>query len=106
MEHKLGLHRKQVEAESELAKKAATAERAQAVKEAKLEVQQGNLEAERTRFAQEIEFRTQRFEAEAATLKDLSSQILDRLPRFDRTHTTIEHIGTPPADQKELGSGK
>ena len=70
----------------------AKAERIRAVEEAKLAVREGNLEAERTRFEQEIEFRTKRFEEEAATLRDLTGQILARLPNVTAsfTHTTSD----------------
>lgn len=98
IEHKLGLHRKQIESEKEIMQKEARAERLSAVEEAKLAVREGNLDAERKRFEQEIEFRTKRFEEEAATLRNLTSQILERLPKVnvDRTFSTVEHIGEQP----------
>lgn len=94
-EHKLGLHRKQVESERTIMHKEAEAERIRAVEEAKLAVREGNLDAERKRFEQEIDFRTKRFEQEAETLRDLTKQILDRLPKVnvDRTFSTVEHVG-------------
>jgi hypothetical protein len=67
----------------------------QAQLEAKLAVREGNLDAERKRFDQEIEFRTRRFEEEAATLRDLTGQILQRLPtvNVERRYVTQENFG-------------
>ncbi len=98
IEHKLGLHRQQIESEKKIMVAEAQAERLRAVEEAKLAVREGNLDAERARFEQEIEFRTKRFEEEAQTLRDLTGQILDRLPtvNVDRTFQTVEHIGQAP----------
>ncbi len=95
IEHKLGLHRVQVESERTIMRTEAEAERLRAVEEARLAVREGNLDAERKRFEQEIEFRTKRFEEEAATLRNLTSQILERLPKVnvERTFSTVEHIG-------------
>src|SRR5579859_1511089 len=58
IEHKLGLHRIQIESERTIMQKEAEAERLRAVEEAKLAVREGNLDAERKRFEEEIEFRT------------------------------------------------
>lgn len=101
VEHKLGLHRAQIESERRIMLAEAEAERIRAVEEAKLAVREGNLEAERKRFEEEIEFRTKRFEEEAATLRDLTGQILARLPNVTAsfTHTTSDR----PAPA--LGSG-
>jgi chromosome segregation ATPase len=104
IEHKLGLHRTQIESERVIMTKEAEAERIRAVEEAKLVVREGNLDAERARFEQEIEFRTNRFEEEAKTLRDLTGQILARLPtvNVDRSFRTVEHIGNAP----ELEAGE
>ena len=87
VEHKLGLHRKQVESERRMMQAEAESERKRAVDEARLAVRESNLEAERKRFEQEIEFRTRRFEEEAATLRDLTGQILDRLPNISAVYS-------------------
>lgn len=95
IEHKLGLHRVQIESERRIMIAEAEAERLRAVEEAKLAVREGNLKAERKRFEQEIEFRTKRFEEEAATLRGLTEQILSRLPTVtvDRQYRTVETVG-------------
>ncbi len=82
-------------------------QRLRAVEEARLAVREGNLDAERTRFEQEIEFRTKRFEEEAKTLRDLTAQILDRLPKVnvERTFSTVEHIGQQALDAGEKDAG-
>lgn len=87
VEHKLGLHREQIESERRIMLAEAAAERIRSVEEAKLAVREENLTAERERFEQEIEFRTQRFEAEAETLRNLTTQILERLPNVTATFT-------------------
>jgi hypothetical protein len=106
IEHKLGLHRTQIESERVVMQKEAEAERIRAVEEAKLAVREGNLDAERKRFEEEIEFRTKRFEEEAATLRNLTSQILERLPtvNVERRIETVEHVGQRPAPALEAGS--
>lgn len=106
-EHKLGLHRQQVESERTIMKAEAEAESLRAVEAAKLAVREENLTAERERFEKEIEFRTQRFEEEAKTLRDLTGQILSRLPtvNVERSYVTTEHVGDvpalPPGEPKE-----
>lgn len=87
IEHKVGLHRTQIESERRIMVAEAEAERLRAVEQAKLAVREENLGAERERFEKEIEFRTQRFEAEAATLQEMTRQVLDRLPNVTATYT-------------------
>lgn len=111
VEHKIGLHRKQMEAEQEIAKTKAEAERIRAVEEAKLAVREGNLEAERKRFEQEIQFRTERFEAEAATLRSLTEQILNRLPTVNVERRIVDENTTNFVEErkalpKKAGRGK
>jgi chromosome segregation ATPase len=100
IDHKLGLHRTQIESEKRIMVAEAEAAKSNAVAEAKLAVREGNLEEERKRFEQEIEFRTKRFEEEAATLRDLTGQILARLPNVTATFT--QTVGEKPA---ALGRG-
>lgn len=100
IEHKLGLHRAQIESEREIMKAEASAERLRSVEETKLAVREENLGAERKRFEEEIEFRTKRFEGEAATLRDLTGQILQRLPNVTASFT--QHIGP---EKPVLGAG-
>lgn len=103
-EHKLGLHRQQIESERKIMLAEAQAEKLTSVEEAKLAVREENLNAERERFNQEIEFRTERFEAEAATLRNLTEQILQRLPNVTASFT--QHVGdVVPKEPKALGEG-
>ena len=74
--HMVGLERKRQEFEAEQAKKGIEHAR----KEAILEVQTENLETERAAFVKEMKFREERFTQEVGYLKDLMTQILDRLP--------------------------
>lgn len=104
VEHKLGLHRQQIESERRIMVAEAEAERARAVEQARLAVREENLDAERKRFEEEVEFRTKRFEEEAKTLRDLTGQILERLPNITATYThTVEHAPRelPPASDGE-----
>ena len=74
--HMVGLERKRQEFEAEQARKGIEHAR----KEAILEVQAENLETERAAFVKEMKFREERFTQEVGYLKDLMTQILDRLP--------------------------
>ena len=74
--HMVGLERKRQEFEAEQARKGIEHAR----KEAILEVQTENLETERAAFVKEMKFREERFTQEVGYLKDLMTQILDRLP--------------------------
>ena len=74
--HMVGLERKRQEFEAEQARKGIEHAREVAI----LEVQQENLDNERQAFAKEMEFREKRFTEEVGYLKDLMTQILERLP--------------------------
>lgn len=100
-EHRLGLHRAQIESERRIMQAEAVSERRRAVDEARLAVREENLTAERDRFEQEIEFRTKRFEEEAETLRNLTSQILERLPNV--TASFIHTAGDQSLRQIESG---
>lgn len=76
IEHKLGLHRDQVEHEREQLKETHALD----VERAKLEMEKDNLSTERGAFEKEMKFRTERFEAEIGYVKDILGQILERLP--------------------------
>jgi len=101
VEHKLGLHRAQIESERRIMLGEAEAERARAVEGARLAVREENLDAERKRFEEEVEFRTKRFEEEAKTLRDLTGQILERLPNVTATFTHTSG-DVPPAAPKVI----
>lgn len=97
IEHKLGLHRQQVAQESEAA-----------VREAKLSVREEALEAQKGRFQEEMDFMQKRFESEVQAQRVLVEQVLERLPKFERTYTTVEHVGNRPPDvvgQLEITDG-
>lgn len=69
VEHATGLHRRQTEWE-----------RKKAVEEAKLEVQKGNLDAERVRFAEQIKFHKEQIKNEVDRLEKLLTALMERLP--------------------------
>lgn len=76
--HEVGLLRKQVETEQELA-----------TQEAVLKVREENLAADKSRFEEQMEFTRKRFEKEVGYLRDLMGQILERLP----TVTVDKQVG-------------
>ena len=80
--HEVGLLRKQVEAETEMA-----------TAEAVLKVREENLTADRDRFEQQMKFTTERFEKETIYLRDIMGQILKRLPTIELSKRITE--GTP-----------
>ena len=69
IEHATGLLRKQVDADLELGKR-----------EAVLAVQEGNLKEAQEAFESRMGFMTDRFEKEVAYQRELSEQLLERLP--------------------------
>lgn len=93
IEHKLGLHKVQV-----------AQERHAAVQEAKLAVREEALEAQKGQFQNEMKFMQDRFEKEVESQRKLVEQVLERLPKFERTYSTVEHIGKEPpvAGQLEI----
>lgn len=69
VEHATGLHRKQSEWE-----------RTKAVEEATIAVQKGNLDAERTRFEEQLAFHKTQIKNEVDRLDGLLKGLMDRLP--------------------------
>lgn len=69
IEHKVGLHKEQVEWEVKKARE-----------ETKLQVETGNLQREKDAFKKEVEFITKRFEQEAERREATMLEILKRLP--------------------------
>jgi predicted nuclease with TOPRIM domain len=85
--HEVGLLKKQTEAETEIARK-----------EAVLEVREENLDADRTRFEEQMRFTTKRFEEEGKYTRELMTEILKRLPTVTVDRKITE--GTPaPAEE-------
>lgn len=76
--HMIGLEKKRQEQELAAGKR-----------EAVLAVQEKNLEADKARFEDQMDFMTDRFEKEVGYLKDIMGQVLDRLPTVtvDKTIT-------------------
>lgn len=70
--HKVGLERERQTFEVDKAKK-----------EIELKIREGNLKAEQDRFEKEMAFTRKRFEEEVTYLKDMMSEILERLPKID-----------------------
>lgn len=87
IEHHVGLHKLQVEHEI-----------ANAKKEAELAVREEGLNAQKDQFQDQMKFMEARMQDEIASQRDLMEKILGRLPNFERSHHTVEHIGTPPPD--------
>jgi chromosome segregation ATPase len=72
IEHKVGLHQRQVEQDT-----------ANAVREAELKVKEGNLEAEQKRFKEQIDFRTDQMKGEMDRFEKITTQLLDRVPNIN-----------------------
>lgn len=83
--HEVGLLRKQVETERELA-----------TKEAVLKVREENLQADRDRFEEQMKFTTDRFEKEVTYLHEIATAMLQRLPTVNVNKEIVEetHRGT------------
>jgi predicted nucleic acid-binding Zn-ribbon protein len=72
IEHMVGLHKKRVEQEIELASREST-----------LSVREENIQAERKRFEDQMKFMEKRMGGELDRLNGLTSDILERLPNFE-----------------------
>lgn len=88
VEHKIGLHKIQTEHDVKAARK-----------EAELAVREEGLNAQKDQFKDQMEFMSKRMENEIESQRDLMEKILSRLPNFERSHTTVEHIGVQPTVQ-------
>jgi hypothetical protein len=66
-----------------LEKKRQQVELVQAKKDTELTVREGNLVAEKARFEEQLKFNTQRFETMEKYLKDMLTDILQRLPNVN-----------------------
>lgn len=69
IEHKLGLHKQQVEHEKKYA-----------AEMAKVEVDRANLDQDKARFGEQMEFMQERFEKEVKHQRSLMEQMIQRLP--------------------------
>jgi hypothetical protein len=78
LKHMIGLEKRRQEFEID-----------EATRAAKLTVREENLSADRTRFEEQMKFTHERFEKEVAYLKDLMTDILERLP----TVTVDKYVG-------------
>ncbi len=72
LRHMIGLEKKRQEVELVHAKK-----------ETELTVREGNLAAEKVRFSEQLKFNTERFETMEKYLKDMLTDILQRLPNVN-----------------------
>jgi len=72
IEHMVGLHKDRVKQEIELAKREQT-----------ITVREENLKADRERFEEQMKFMQKRMETELERLNGLTSEILERLPKFN-----------------------
>jgi hypothetical protein len=82
IEHMVGLHRKRVEQEIEIAKREQT-----------VTIREENLVADRDRFEEQMKFMQKRMEGELERLNGLTSEILERLPVVKVDRQIREHIG-------------
>ena len=79
--HEVGLLRLQVEAEQKIA-----------TEEAVLQVREENLQADRTRFEEQMKFTTDRFEKEVGYLHEMIGQVLKRLPYVEVNKRVLEGV--------------
>lgn len=80
IEHKVGLHKSQVEQDIVLAKREAT-----------VAVREANLQADRDRFEQQMKFVTENFDKQATYLQKIISDLAARLPSLDMTADIGRH---------------
>lgn len=93
VEHEVGLHRKQMDFELDSARR-----------EALLEVREANLDHERKAFEEQQAFRQEQFDGQITYIKDITAQILERLPAIgvklsDTRTTTVGGKPAPEADE-------
>jgi hypothetical protein len=84
VEHKVGLLQKKQEQEV-----------ANAIKEAELNVREANLDADKTRFQEEMKFQREHFDKVAADNKEMTQEILKRLPDLNATLTLKQATPAP-----------
>ena len=82
IEHMVGLHKKRVEQEIEIAKREQT-----------VTIREENLVADRDRFEEQMKFMQKRMEGELERLNGLTSEILERLPVVKVDRQIRETIG-------------
>lgn len=87
IEHSVGLHKKQVELDLEIAKR-----------EASVTVREENLDARQARFTEQVSFLTDRMTGEVDRMNSLMNHILERLPKVE---ALIGH--PPPAETEKKG---
>ena len=83
IEHMVGLHKDRVKQEIELAKREQT-----------ITVREENLKADRERFEEQMKFMQQRMETELERLNGLTSEILERLPKFNVDWNQAAGVGS------------
>jgi chromosome segregation ATPase len=82
IEHMIGLHKDRVKQEIELAKREQT-----------ITVREENLKADRERFEEQMKFMQKRMETELERLNGLTSEILERLPKFNMDWMHKQTVG-------------
>lgn len=93
IEHKLGLERKRVEFE-----------RQQAVAEAEMKVREGNLDEEKQRVKDQLDFMTARFEKELESMSRMTEKVMNFIPHMNVDHRIREErkqIETTAKDEDE-----
>ena len=80
VEHMVGLERKRQAFEIDQAKRETT-----------VTVREENLKADKDRFQEQMKFTTERFEKEVGYLKEIMTQVLERLPTV-----TVDRVIEPP----------
>jgi len=82
IEHMVGLHKDRVKQEIDLARREQT-----------ITVREENLKADRDRFEEQMKFMTKRMETEMERLNGLTSEILERLPKFNVDWNHAQKVG-------------
>jgi chromosome segregation ATPase len=90
VEHMVGLHRKKVEQEIQMAKR-----------ETQVTLREETLKADRERFEAQMTFMQTRMETELERLNALTSEILGRLPKVTVDRQIREHIGAPNGNYRD-----
>jgi hypothetical protein len=90
IEHMVGLHQQRVEQEIDLA-----------TKQAKLDVEQSNLDADKKRFQEQMDFNNKRFEAHLEDVKGMLSTIAGLVPKVTVDRQIDERWTNRPDEPKD-----
>ena len=102
VEHKIGLERQRSSQEATLAAQKATNEKDAAIAQARVEVREENLKAEKGRFETEMKFMRERMEHEVDQLRDLLGNVMEMVPKV----TVDKRIREDYTEGKQLEAPK